>query len=66
MEPAPAGKKPRVDDGHMAKFVDLKKILGRDSPFENSTGSLPMGKFEPGAAVSCMVSRRGGFLHTTE
>ena len=51
MEPAP-GKKQRVDDGHMEKFVDLKKILGRDSPFENSTGALPMGKFEPGAKVS--------------
>ena len=50
MEPAP-GKKQRVDDGHMDKFVDLKKILSRDSPFENSTGALPMGKFEPGAKV---------------
>jgi len=54
MEPAP-GKKQRVHDGHMDKFADLKKILSRDSPFENSTGALPMGKFEPGAKVRLLA-----------
>lgn len=46
-----ASKRPRTDDGHLDRFPDLCKILDRDSPFENSTGSLPMGKFEPGAKV---------------
>ena len=49
-----AGKKARTADGHFARFPDLDKIISRDSPFENSTGKLPMGKFQPGAKVGAL------------
>lgn len=59
---APDGKKARTADGHMARFPDLDRILSRASPFENSTGKLPMGKFEPGAKVGARW--RGGLRRT--